>query len=193
MLTASTQLNTLSQRLTLKARGALALLVLFAEKPLLESFVNVTAAQSASGAGYAFWFLQHWGLRVAVSIMVALVVFTSVGDNQRLNELNQTARAQSARLGWLLTHAVTLALAALSLTFLYADPIAPTPFWIRAILSCALAASASGFLLAGLAPLSVWRQAAAAIGVRWLYILSVAAIATLAIQWSQRLWEPTSA
>ena len=51
---------------------------------------------------------------------------------------------------------------------------------------------AAAALLAGLAPWSIWRRGAAAIGDRWLYAAGAALAATIAIVFSQALWAPTA-
>ena len=47
-------------------------------------------------------------------------------------------------------------------------------------------------LLAGLAPLSLWRRSAAALGPRWLYAAAAAGLACVLFTWSQQLWGSTA-
>lgn len=178
--------------MSLAARASLLALVLFAEKFLLNSFVNFRAAQAATGLGSAARVIQHFGFRFLVSFAIALALFVYVRSDAALAAINHEARGAPVRVRWLALHGALLVPIALVLFNLYGTHGADLPFAPLAGAAVLLALLAAAALLAGLAPWNLWRRGAAAIGHRWLYAFGAALAATLAIVLSQNLWAPTA-
>ena len=178
--------------MSLAVRLAIVVLVLCAEKFLLNFFVDFDSAQAATGLGATVRIAQHWGFRFAVTLAASLVLFSYVRSDARLVQINAAARAMPLRPAWLLCHgALLLPLVALSY-FLYGVRGAPAPFAALVALWILVAAAAVLTLLAGMGPWRLWRAAGLALGVLWFYAGGAAAVAAFAMQWSQKLWEPTA-
>ncbi|HEV2441442.1 MAG TPA: exosortase E/protease, VPEID-CTERM system [Steroidobacteraceae bacterium] len=173
----------------LGARVALLVLVLFGEKFTLNFFVDTASADTARGAGAAVRLLQHFGFRFAVPFILALALFIAVGRGGTLERINLEARGARIRSRWLMLHAALIAALAVSLTFWYRAHGLQLPM---VGVSLVLAAAAGIALLAGLAPLALWRGGAAALGIRWLYAAAAAALACAMFSWSQQLWGSTA-
>jgi exosortase E/protease (VPEID-CTERM system) len=75
--------------------------------------------------------------------------------------------------------------------FLYRDD-APLPYAAMVILWIGFALAAVGSAVAVMAPLPVWRRAAASLGGLWWYAGITGAISVGAMELSQLLWEPTA-
>ncbi|HTD12907.1 MAG TPA: exosortase E/protease, VPEID-CTERM system [Steroidobacteraceae bacterium] len=192
MPTSATDQQRVSERMSLAARLAIVVLVLVAEKFLLNFFVDFDSAQAATGLGATVRITQHWGFRFAVTLAASLALFSYVRSDARLVQINAAARAIPLRPAWLLCHgALLLPLVALSY-FLYGVRGAPAPFAALVALWVLVAVAAVLTLLAGMGPWRVWRAAARALGVLWFYAGAAAAVAAFAMQWSQKLWEPTA-
>jgi exosortase E/protease (VPEID-CTERM system) len=179
-------------RPTLLTRAALLAVALLLEKYLLNLFVDTARADAAQGFGGAVRFAQHFGFSFMITLALALGCFVLVDRDPRLRALSDETREVPVRAGWLGVHLALLAGLALSLTFWYTPNATGAAFERLVAGSLALAGAAIGALLAGLAPLSAWQRAARALGARWLYAGSAAAVATLAISWSQELWAWTT-
>ena len=166
--------------------GALALALLF-EKYFLNLFIDLPRADAAQGFGYAVRVAQHLGFSFAITLGVTLALFVLVERNRALREVSEQARSAPLRAGWLGLHGVLLVALGVSLTLWYrpGHPVLPLALVTG---SLALAAAAILALVVGVAPLSLWRRAAAALGSRWLYAGAAAAAAALAESWSQDLW-----
>lgn len=173
----------------LGARVALLVLVLFGEKFALNFFIDTASADTARGSGATVRLLQHFGFRFAVPFVLALALFIVVGRGSALERINLEARGAAIRSRWLLLHAALIAALAFSLTFWYQPHGLQWP-WVG--VSLALAAAAGVALLAGLAPLALWRGGAAALGIRWLYAAAAAALACAMFSSSQQLWGATA-
>lgn len=175
-------------RPTLLARAALLACALLLEKYVLNLFIDLPRADAAQGFGGIVREVQHAGFSFAVTLALALAVFTWAGRDGLLSELSAEGRHVPLRAGRLGLHLILLAALAASLTLWYAPNATRLPLWMLVSGSTALAGAAIAALIAGLAPLSLWRRAAAALGARWLYAAGAAAVATLATSWSQDLW-----
>ena len=102
-------------RLTLAGRTGLLAAALFAEKSALNLLVDFRQADAAHGLASALRLGQHFGLRFAASLAVALAFFTYVRGGAALQEVSREARAAPMRPGWLLLHlALLIPLAACS-------------------------------------------------------------------------------
>lgn len=180
-------------RLSFAGRVALIGAILFAEKFLLNFFVDFEAAQASSGLAAWVRDAQHWGFRFAVTLGASLAVFASIRGAADLKELNAQARALPLRASALLLHvALVLPLAPLSY-LLYGGHNVHWPFVILAGLWSGFALAATVALCLAFAPWRLWRDTAHALGMVWAYSLSAAGLAACAMQWSQRLWAPTAA
>ncbi|MHB8813534.1 MAG: exosortase E/protease, VPEID-CTERM system [Steroidobacteraceae bacterium] len=173
----------------LGGRVALLVLVLFGEKFALNFFVDTASADSARGSGALVRLLQHFGFRFAVPFALALALFIVVGRGSTLEQISLEARGAGIRSRWLMLHVALIAALAVSLTFWYRPHGLQLPL---VGVSLVLAAAAGLALLAGLAPLSLWRGGAAALGIRWLYAAAAAALACATFTWSQQLWGSTA-
>jgi len=178
--------------MSLVVRACVLAAVLFAEKFLLNGFVNFEAAQRANGLGTDMRVLQHFGLRFAVSFAIALALFVYVRSDAALHAINNDAREARVRFRWLALHAALLVPLAAALYNLYGTHGVHLPFAPLAASILLLTALSVAALFTGLAPWAIWRRGAAALGSRWLYALAAALAATAAIVLSQDLWAPTA-
>jgi exosortase E/protease (VPEID-CTERM system) len=178
--------------MSLATRAWVLALTLFLEKFLLNGFVSFRAAQAATGLGTAVRVAQHFGFRFAASFGIALALFVYVRGDAALRAVDDEARAQPIRLGWLALHAALLLPIAFTLYHLYGTHGLRLPFALLATSAVLLAALVLVTLLLGLAPWGIWRRGAAALGHRWLYASGAALAATMAIIFSQDLWVPTA-
>jgi exosortase E/protease (VPEID-CTERM system) len=176
----------------LGARVGLFVLALFLEKSGLNLAVDFRLADATGGLAAALRLAQHFGLRFAVSLAVALAFFVCVRRDDLLHRLDIEARDASFRPGWLSLHCVLLAAVAACLYNLYGNHGVHLPFAVLGSAAVLLMFAAVPALLAALAPWHIWRRAAAAIGMRWVYAALAAALGTAAIHWSQELWTPTA-
>jgi exosortase E/protease (VPEID-CTERM system) len=173
----------------LGATAALTVLVLFVEKFALNFFIDTQRADTAPGLGAVVRSVQHVGFRFAVPFILALALFALVRNDGTLERIGSEAGGVPLRPRWLALHAALLAALAASLTFWYRPDGIDLPL---IGLSVAIAAAAGIALLAGLAPLPLWRRGAAALGIRWLYAAVAAALASGMFTWSQQLWGSTA-
>jgi exosortase E/protease (VPEID-CTERM system) len=178
--------------MSLAARTCALALVLFAEKFFLNGFVNFRAAQAARGLATGVRLFQHFGFRFAVSFAIALALFIYVRGDVALAAVNEEARGAPVRLRWLALHAVLLLPIAAVLYNFYGTHGVHLPFALLAAAALALTILSVAALFLGLAPWIIWNRGAAAVGKRWLYALSAALAATVAIVLSQQLWVPTA-
>ncbi len=179
-------------RLSLSARTCVLVLALFAEKFLLNGFVNFRAAQAATGLATAVRLIQHFGFRFAVSFAIALALFVYVRGDATLAAVNEKARGAPVRLRWLALHVVLLVPIAAVLYNFYGTHGVHLPFALLAAAALALTMLSVAALFMGLAPWRIWRDGVTAVGHRWLYALGAALAATVAIVLSQQLWVPTA-
>ena len=173
----------------LGARVALLVLILFGEKFALNFFVNTHSADTAAGAATMVRLVQHIGFRFAVPFTLALALFVLAGRERTLERVDTEARSSGVGAAWLVLHAALLAALAVSLTFWYGHEGIRLPLVGGSLL---IAAAAAVALLAGLAPLSLWRRGAAALGRSWLYAAVAAGVACAMFTWSQQLWGSTA-
>jgi len=175
------------QDMSLHARLAIAAGLLFLEKVVLNLFVDFTGAQAAHGLGAAVRITQHWGFRFLVSFAIATAVFGYLRGGRELAEVDTAARAARLRFRWLALHGVLVVpLVPLSMS-LYGHATR-LPFPVVLALWLFLAALAVAALFTALAPWSLWRTAARAIGSIWWYAGIAAAGSVWAMGWSQTLW-----
>jgi exosortase E/protease (VPEID-CTERM system) len=166
--------------------------VLFCEKSVLNRFADFAAADTAQGLGAAFRDLQHYGLRLLVSLGVALAVFIYVRHDSELQEASNATRGEPIRWRWLACNLLAVTGLAVLLPALYGPDQNPASFALQALACLGLGLTALLALLLGAAPLALWVRAVQAVGRIWLYALAVAGAATLAIRLSQSLWKPAA-
>jgi exosortase E/protease (VPEID-CTERM system) len=179
-------------RLNLAARAAIVALLLVVEKTLLNLLVDSPSAQAAQGLGGLVRAAQHTAFRFLVSLAVVVILFCYARSNASLASVESAVRAQRIRGSWLLVHAaLLLPLAWLSYS-LYGAHGLELPY--DAVLALWLLFACGAVMAAGaaMAPWSLWRQAARALGSLWFYAGAAALAATGALQWSQKLWAPTA-
>ena len=178
--------------LRLATRLLLLVAVLFAEKSALNLAVDFQLADAARGPATILRLAQHFGFRFGVSFGVALVLLLCVRPEPALIEVNAVAREAPLRPVWLLLHGVLMTAVAGALYNLYGNHGIHLPFALLGSTAVLLSAAAVAALLLGLAPWTLWRRAAAAVGRRWVFAAFAAVLGTGAILWSQRLWAPTA-
>ncbi len=186
-------LQRLGARLNLAGRVAVIGAVLFTEKFLLNFFVDFEAAQASSGLAAWVRSAQHWGFRFAVTLGASLAVFAWIRGDAGLKQLSAAARMVPLRAFLLLLH-VVLALPLVPLShLLYGSHAVHFPFVALVMLWSGFALAATIALCLAFAPRQLWRGASRALGMDWAYALCAAGLAAGAMDWSQRLWAPTTA
>jgi len=184
--------RTAVRRPGLAARFAILAAVLCAEKSVLNFFVDFDAAQEAQGLGALVRTAQHVGFRFAVTLAAALALFGYVCRRDAMADLDTWVRPVPVSLPRLLLHAaLVLPLAPLSY-LLYGNQGVHLPLELLLVLWLGLAGAAAAALGTALAPWSLWRRTAHALGGLWLYAVSAAALATCTMQFSQMLWSPVA-
>jgi exosortase E/protease (VPEID-CTERM system) len=178
--------------MNLTARVTLLALLLVAEKFLLNFFLDAGAALHARGLAELLRQIQHSGFHFIVTFAVVLAVFVYARDNARLKIINERVRERPVGVFRLLLHVALFApLAMLTYSF-YGDHGLHWPVGLLAFLWLLIASASVSTLLAALAPWSIWQEAARSLGRVWIYAAAAAAVASLAMQGSQRLWAPTA-
>jgi len=174
----------------LPARLALLAAVFFAEKVFLGGFVDSQRAQAAQGLGNILRVAQHWGFRFLVTFLACLAVFAYVQAARRLTSFSAAAQATRIRFGWILVHAMLVALLVPVSYTLYGS--SSPPFAATAIIGMLLGAAAAMAGLLAVAPWSVWLDGIRALGMIWFYAAVTAAAGIGAWHWSEKLWEPAA-
>jgi exosortase E/protease (VPEID-CTERM system) len=175
------------QGMSLHARAAIAAGLLLLEKVVLNLFIDSTSAQVAHGLGAVVRITQHWGFRFLVSFAIATAVLGYLRGGRELAEADTAARTARLRFRWLALHGLLVVpLVPLSMS-LYSHATRLS-FPVVLALWLFLAVLAVAALLTALAPWSLWRMAARAIGSVWWYAGIAAAGSVWATGWSQTLW-----
>jgi exosortase E/protease (VPEID-CTERM system) len=166
--------------------------VLFAEKTLLNRFVDFDLAQAATGFGEFIRHSQHWFFRFALALAASVVVFSQMLGDKRLAEASGAIGTTPLKIRWLLGN--TLLVAALTpLTYvLYRDEVRPVSIEIVSAAWTLLAAGAVLCLLRAMAPWGQWRSLFGSLGKIWYYAIPAALIGAGSIQASHALWGPTA-
>jgi exosortase E/protease (VPEID-CTERM system) len=178
--------------LSLAARLALTVLVLFAEKITLNFCVNFDGPFSTTRLGTLLNAAQLLGLRFFVSLAALLALFAYASGSEQLKQLNIEARGLPVRAPWLVLQLIAVLAMAPLLWFLGGERGAILPFPLAVLLLGMLGISAGLTLLTAMAPWGRWIEAARALGAPGLYALGAATVATGVIYWSEELWEPTA-
>jgi exosortase E/protease (VPEID-CTERM system) len=176
--------------MSLASRVGLIMLLLFLEKSALGFLVDSASMQHEAGLGAGVWELQHWSLRFIETLAIALLAFCFVGHKEALTHVNVAVRGTAVRLPWLVLHAALVLTLIPLLSFLYSSARDHLP--VLDVLCVLVTLGVVTTLFAAMAPWTDWLSGARAIGTVWLYSALAATAATCAIEWSQRLWEPTA-
>ena len=179
-------------RLPLAARVGIAALVLAGEKLLLNAFVDFDSTRIATGLPGVVRLTQHIGFRFLVSFFLALALFAYVQQSRAFAQVNRESRGAPIRWAWLLVHGLLVAALVPPTYLMFGEPGSHIPFALLLLAWALLALLALTALLSALAPWSLWRDAARSLGIAWLYAGIGALVAAVAMQWSERLWEPTA-
>ena len=180
------------ERMSLAVRAAFVAVTLFLERWLLSFVINSVAMQTDTGITGAVWISQHWGIRFAVTLAIALGAFSYVSDDPRLASCDRQVRKQPVRVAWLALHAGCVLVLTVLLNFLYGPATGHVTFSLVAVVPALIALAAGLALIRAMAPWALWWQACKALGWLWLYAALAAALATIAWQLSQGLWQPTA-
>ena len=171
----------------------IALYALFiAEKMLLNEFVDFEHASVAQGIGGILRVVQHWGLRFLVAFIPALAIFAFVRGSAQLAATDIAVRPAPLRLGWLLLHAIFVAILGGLSFLLFRHTTSELSLAAVAILGIFMGIGALLSAALALAPASLWGGAARALGDIWWYAALAAVAGTGAMKLSQGLWEPTA-
>jgi exosortase E/protease (VPEID-CTERM system) len=177
----------------LLARVAILAAVFFAEKILLNAFVDFDRAQAAEGFGAVVRVAQHWAFRFIVAFAAAVALFAHVRGGRQVQTVAASVLKAPLRVGWMLVHFSLIAALGQLSYLLYRD--AATDLSLAAVVALwTLAATGAAFAaLSAMAPLALWRDSARALGSIWAYAALAAAVGTGLMQLAQRLWGPTAA
>ncbi len=192
MINASSSSTRWPAHLGLSARIALLVILLVADKVLLNQFVDFDRAQAAEGFGALVRQAQHWGFRFIAAFVAALALFVYVRGGDTLKSLAAEVRTAPIRLRWLLLHLALLG-SLVPLTFaLYHQTSIPLPIQAIVALWLLIAAAAVVVLALVFAPASWWSAIGRSLGIVWLYALIAALIGSAAMNFSELLWAPTA-
>jgi exosortase E/protease (VPEID-CTERM system) len=163
------------------------------EKIVLNEFVDFDQAQVAQGFGAVLRVAQHWGFRFLVAFAAAIGIFAYVRGTAHFHEAEVAVRAAPLRGRWMFLHLSLIAILAALSYLLYRHTASDLSFAAVAIFWVVVAFAAALSAMLAMAPASLWRDAARALGVIWFYAALAAVLGTGAMQLAQRLWEPTAA
>jgi exosortase E/protease (VPEID-CTERM system) len=178
--------------LGLPARLAVVAAVFFADKILLNRFVDFDRAQTAQGLGAIVRNVQHWGFRFLVALAAAVVVFAYVSGREALKSADAAVGAARMRISWMFAHAACVALLIPLSRLLYPDGTASLPLPAVVALWMVFGSAAALSAILAMAPWSLWLKVARGLGIIWCYAAIAALFGASAMQASQRLWEPTA-
>jgi exosortase E/protease (VPEID-CTERM system) len=184
-------------RLGMTGRVGVVSAVLAVETLLMSYLIQQTPVDWVVGPARALRDVQHWFFRflIVYAVSLTMLAYLRGGANRSGAAISWTATLWTAapwRSGLLAVHVCLLLPFAVLSAGLYSGALA-LPFAVVAVAwhACALAAAVA--LIAAAAPLNLWMGAVRRTGILPLYALIAALAAVLAIQLSQRLWEPTAA
>jgi exosortase E/protease (VPEID-CTERM system) len=188
--TVSTNYWKIPGELGLPARAAILCGLFFIEKFFLIQFVDLERADAALGMGEHLRVAQHFGFRFIVALVAALSVFAFARGRPVRSLTPQTAYFRPA---WIAAHLALIGCLAWLSSQLFPPTPPATPFAavVGLWLACAVAAVFCAFVAT--AHLSLWLNAARALGSIWIYSVVAALAAATAIPLSQELWPPTAA
>jgi exosortase E/protease (VPEID-CTERM system) len=179
-------------RLGMAWRVSVVAAVLAVETLLMSYLIQKTPVDSVFGPARVLRDVQHWFFRFLIVYAVSLTMLAYLRGGAHRSAAPTSWTAIRWRSGLLAVHVCLLLPFAVLSAGLYSGAL-PLPFAVVAVAwhACALAAAVA--LMAAAAPLNLWMGAVRRTGILPLYALLAALAAVLAIQLSQRLWEPTAA
>lgn len=162
------------------------------ETLLMSYLIQKTPLDGVFGPARMVRDVQHWLFRFLIVYAVALAMLAYLRAAGSRAATSTSWAQVPWRGGLLAIHGCLLPPFALLSAGLYSGAL-PLPFAVVAVAwhVCALAATLA--LMAAAAPLRLWMGAVKRTGIVPLYAFLAAVAAVVAIQLSQRLWEPTAA
>jgi exosortase E/protease (VPEID-CTERM system) len=184
----------LNQRLrSMPLRLAILAGIFLLEKVLLHFVIDVHAAETAEGLALLVRNVQSQAFHLAATGCVCLVLFSYVRSKKTGVPVFEALAPTDISVPWLIFHALlALPLAPLAY-FLFRYPASDPIFGAIAALCGGFASAAVLAAFRGMAPWPTWRDAARRLGNLWVYAALVAAVATWAMLWIQKLWQPAAA
>jgi exosortase E/protease (VPEID-CTERM system) len=167
--------------------------VFFAEKVILNEFVDFDAAQQAQGAGAILRIAQHWGFRFLVAFAAALALFAYVRSSQTLQAAAISFQSVPIRWTRMAGHFLLVAILAPLSYLLYRHTLTNLSFAAVAAAWILFAAAAVLAAMLAMSPWGRWVSLARAMGSIGWYAAMAALVGTGAMQLAQSLWAPTAA
>ena len=183
----------LSPRFGIAARIGILASLFFADKILLNHFVDFDRAQLAVGLGAVVREAQHWGFRFLVTVAAAIVMFAYVRRSEWLRSSDAAMRSAPFRVSWAFVHVLCISCLVPLSYLLYRSEIAKVPFPVILGLWCVFGFAAASSAVLAMAPFSIWKRTAVNLGSLWLYAVIAAFVGASAMQMSQQLWGTTAA
>jgi exosortase E/protease (VPEID-CTERM system) len=179
-------------RLGMAWRVSVVAVVLAVETLLMSYLIQKTPVDWVSGPARVVRDVQHWFFRFLIVYAVSLTMLAYLRGAANRSAPSTPWAGIPWRSGLLAVHVCLLLPFGVLSAGLYSGAL-PLPFAVVAVAwhACALAAALA--LIAAAAPLNLWMSAVRRTGLIPLYALIAALAAVVAIQLSQRLWEPTAA
>jgi exosortase E/protease (VPEID-CTERM system) len=178
-------------RSALKWRLAVIAAVLTVETLLLSYLIQMTPIDWLSGPARVVRDVQHWLFRFIIVYAVCLIMLGYLRGAGSRSPASAVPLYSPWRGRWAAAHVVLVLPLAILSAALYSGSLS-LPFVAVAIAWHASLAAAFLALMAAAAPLMWWMRAVRRTGILPLYALIAAAAAVLAIQASQRMWQPTA-
>jgi exosortase E/protease (VPEID-CTERM system) len=184
----------LSERLrSLPLRLAILAAIFLLEKVLLHFLIDVHAAETADGLALLVRNVQSQAFHLVATCCVCLVLFSYVRSKKTGAGVFEAAAPTDISVPWLIVHALLVLPLVPSAYFLFRYP-ASEPIFAALAVACACFATAAVLAaFRAMAPWPTWRDAARKLGNLWVYAALVAAAATWAMLWIQKLWQPAAA
>jgi exosortase E/protease (VPEID-CTERM system) len=164
----------------------------FLEKLALNFFVDFASAQTAVGLGAMVRVTQHVVFRFIVTFVATMFLLDYVTAVRRAANPRSDRPVPAVSPQWLGLHLLLVAPLVVLSHDLYGQHAPLLPFPAVALLWVVFAISAVLAAFRAMAPWTVWRLAALSLGSLWVFAFVAAAVAAVAIEWSDRLWEPTA-
>jgi exosortase E/protease (VPEID-CTERM system) len=177
---------------SLRVRLVVLAALLFLEKFSLNFFVDFASAQTAVGLGAFVRVAQHVVFRFLVTFVATLFLLDYVYTRRRAGTAQVNESVPAASPLWFGMHLLLFAPLVLLSHELYGQRAPLLPFTAVAFLWLGFAVSAVLAAFRAMAPWPTWRRGALSLGFRWVFAFVAAAVAAVAIEWSDRLWEPTA-
>jgi exosortase E/protease (VPEID-CTERM system) len=165
--------------------------VLTAETLLLSYLIQMTPIDWVTGPARVVRDVQHWLFRFIIVYAVCLIMLGYLRGAGSRSPESAAPLYSPSRGRWAAAHGLLLLPLTLLSGALYSGSLA-LPFAVVAVVWHVCLAAAFLALMAAAAPLAWWLRAVRRTGNLPLFALVTAAAAVLAIQVSQRMWQPTA-